>query len=369
MIWRKSIGAVAVRMIAERLRFEQGSVERGSAMASEAKTDLEQELGALLEVERFEPPEEFRAAGALERPRGLRGGRCRSGGLVAAAGDRAARLGRGRRASASTSRTPLLQVVRRRQAERLGQLPRPPRRSGQGRPGRLPLARRGGRGARRHLRRAARRHPALRQRSARPRDRQGRRGRDLPADDPAGRRRDARLRPDRRHPQRRLRRLLGRGGTRADGVLRSQGAGHRRRRPPQGQDGAGEGAGRRGARRASSRSRRSSSSATPGPSARWSEGRDVWFERGVRRRRRRVRAGADGRRGPALHPLHLRLDREAEGDPAHHRRLPDRRRLSPIATSSTSSPRRTSTGARPTSAGSPATPTSSTGRSPTGRRA
>jgi acetyl-CoA synthetase len=38
------------------------------------------------------------------------------------------------------------------------------------------------------------------------------------------------------------------------------------------------------------------------------------------------------------------------------------------STSSTSSPRRTSTGARPTSAGSPGTPTSSTGRWPTARR-
>ena len=43
-------------------------------------------------------------------------------------------------------------------------------------------------------------------------------------------------------------------------------------------------------------------------------------------RRPELPAGADGRRAPALHPLHLRLDREAEGDPAHHRRLPDRRR-------------------------------------------
>ena len=30
---------------------------------------------------------------------------------------------------------------------------------------------------------------------------------------------------------------------------------------------------------------------------------------------------ADGRGGPALHPLHLRLDRKAQGRPAHHRRL------------------------------------------------
>ena len=65
--------------------------------------------------------------------------------------------------------------------------------------------------------------------------------------------------------------------------------------------------------------------------------RGVRDARGARRlvrgrdggRRGRVPARADGRRGPALHPLHLGLDREAEGDPAHHRRLPDRRRLDP----------------------------------------
>ena len=43
----------------------------------------------------------------------------------------------------------------------------------------------------------------------------GRRGRDLPADDSRGRRRDARLRPDRRPPQRRLRRLLAGGRSRS----------------------------------------------------------------------------------------------------------------------------------------------------------
>ena len=51
------------------------------------------------------------------------------------------------------------EVVRRRQAQRLLQLRRPPRRGRQRRPRRLPLARRGGRGARRHLRRPAPRRP------------------------------------------------------------------------------------------------------------------------------------------------------------------------------------------------------------------
>ena len=55
---------------------------------------------------------------------------------------------------------------------------------------------------------AARRRAALRQRAQGPRHRGRRRRRDLPADDPRGRRRDARLRAHRRGPQRRLRRLL-----------------------------------------------------------------------------------------------------------------------------------------------------------------
>ena len=49
--------------------------------------------------------------------------------------------------------------------------------------------------------------------------RQGRRRRDLPADDPRGGRRDARVRADRRAPQRRVRRVRARGGQGADGGL------------------------------------------------------------------------------------------------------------------------------------------------------
>ena len=103
--------------------------------------------------------------------------------------------------------------------------------------------------------------------------------------------------------------------------------------------------------------------------ARWSDGRDVWFHEAIEA------ADAECPAEPldAEHPLFIlytsRLDRQAEGHPAHHRRLPDRRRRGPTSTSSTSSPTRTCTGARPTSAGSPATPTSSTGRCSTARRA
>ena len=51
--------------------------------------------------------------------------------------------------------------------------------------------------------------------------------------------------------------------------------------------------------------------------------------------RRDLRAGADGERGHALPPLHLRHDRQTEGHPAHHRRLSARRQPRPTAGSST----------------------------------
>ena len=108
---------------------------------------------------------------------------------------------------------------------------------------------------------------------------------------------------------------------RADGVLRGQGADHRRRRAAQGQDGADQAAGRRGDarpavhRRAPHRRRRA-------------DGRQG---RLVRRAdgggRRRVPGRAARRRAPAVHPLHVGLDGQAEGDPAHDRRLPDAGRV------------------------------------------
>ncbi len=110
----------------------------------------------------------------------------------------------------------------------------------------LPLARRGGRAARRDLRRPAGRHQAAGQRPDRQRRREGRRGRDLPADDPRGRGGHAGLRAHRRDPQRGLRRLLAELGGRAHGGLRGQAADHRRRRPAQGQDRRGQVRGRRG---------------------------------------------------------------------------------------------------------------------------
>ena len=214
------------------------------------------------------------------------------------------------------------QVVRRRQAERLSQLPRPPRRGRDRRSRRVSLARRGGRGARHHVRAAAGRHATLRQRAESARDRRRRRGRHLPADDPAGRRRDARLRTDRCPAQRRLRRLQRRGGQGAHGVQRGQGAGHGRRGPAQGQDGPDQGPGRRrDGRPADARDDlRRQAHGRRLPDARRAR-------RVVRRGPGRGRPGMPGRaagcRAPAVHPLLVRLDGQAEGHPAHDRRLPD----------------------------------------------
>ena len=85
----------------------------------------------------------------------------------------------------------------------------------------------------------------------------------LPADDPRGRRGHARLRAHRRAAQRRLRRLQRRVGQGAHGVLQRQGARHGRRRAAQGQDGADQAERRRGHGRPRRASRRSSSSSTP----------------------------------------------------------------------------------------------------------
>src|SRR3954451_20451657 len=182
----------------------------------------------------------LRAAGGVHGQRpdhrlvGPRGGRARPGGVVVGADQSPALVHRADRRPGRLQPA-VLQVVRGRADQRLLQLPGSPRGGRQRRPRGVPLARGGGRGARDHLRLAARADPAGGQRAQGPWGRQGRRGRDLPADDPRGRRGDAGLRPHRRAAQRRLRRLQRRVGPRADGVLARQGAHHRRRRAAQGQ--------------------------------------------------------------------------------------------------------------------------------------
>ena len=73
--------------------------------------------------------------------------------------------------------------------------------------------------------------------------------------------------------------------------------------------------------------RRSSSSATPATTCEMREGRDVWCDEALAAADPDCPRRAARRRAPAVHPLHVRLDREAEGHPAHDRRLPDRRRV------------------------------------------
>ena len=92
----------------------------------------------------------------------------------------------------------LRQVVRRREAQRLLQLRRPPRRVGTRREGRLPLGgRAGGRAAHDHVRRPPARGRALRQRTQGARRRQGHAGRHLHGNDPGASGLDARVRAPR----------------------------------------------------------------------------------------------------------------------------------------------------------------------------
>ena len=82
----------------------------------------------------------------------------------------------------------------------------------------------------------------------------------------------------------------------------------------------------------------------------WNDGRDIWWHEFVdaqpkRTRRRGIRRGAS-----ALHPLHIGDYREAEGHPAHDRRVPDAGRVHPLR-SLRPQAGPTCSGARPTSDG------------------
>ena len=57
----------------------------------------------------------------------------------------------------------------------------------------------------------------------------------------------------------------------------------------------------------------------------WTDGRDVWWHDVVGQAVGRAHRRGVRRRAPALHPLHLRHHREAEGHPAHLGRLPSPR--------------------------------------------
>ncbi len=172
-----------------------------------------------------------------------------------------------------------------------------------------------------HLSRAARRGLPHGERHAQPRRRQGRPGHDLHADDPRGGLCDARLRADRRRPFRRLRRLLA-GFARRPHRGRAVGLRHHRRRgPARRPQGAAQGQCRRGdraGRRCRPRHRRA-----PHRHARstWCRAATSTTTRRPRRSPHECPVRGDERGGSALHPLHLGLDRQAEGRAAHHRRL------------------------------------------------
>ena len=193
---------------------------------------------------------------------------------------------------------------------------------------------------------------------------EGRPGHHLPADGRRGRGRHARLRAHRRHPFRGLRRLLaGQPGQPHPGLQLAS-----RSSPP-----TRAGAAAAGCRSRPTPTRRSKSCPTVKTvivvKVTGGDGADAGRPRLMATRRsppppRRLPAGGDERRGPALHPLHLRLA------PASPRACCTRPAAtwsgpaSPTSTCSTTT-RARSTGARPMSAGSPATPISSMARSPT----
>jgi acetyl-CoA synthetase len=66
-----------------------------------------------------------------------------------------------------------------------------------------------------------------------------------------------------------------------------------------------------------------------GGSIDWQNDRDVWYHEAMAPILRRLPTRSDGCRGPAVHPLHLRLHRQTQGRAAHHRRLSAVRRDHP----------------------------------------
>ena len=178
-------------------------------------------------------------------------------------------------------------------------------------------------------------------------------GDDLHAHDPRSRLCDARLHPPRRYPFGCVRRLLPRRAGRPHRRLQVDLPDHRRRGPARRQDHPAQGQCRPGDR--DRRTRRHRGGKGPGGAPHRRQDRLGRRPRPLVPRRggdgeAGLQAGEDEGRGPAVHPLHLGFDRQAEGGPPHHRRLPRLRlddppiRLRLPATA-------TSTGARPMWAG------------------
>ena len=256
-----------------------------------------------------------RAAGDLRR--GLRG-------LLGARGPRARHLVRAVYEAARVGAA-VCEVVSRRQAQHRLQLRRPSRRARAGRQGRVLLGRRGrGRTSRDHLLGTAARGREMRERVEGPRGRQGNAGRDLHGDGARGADCDACLRPAWSAAYRRLRRFLGRIARRPAAGHGVPGADHPGRSLAPRHDGAAEADRRRGDGRLTDGKAR-----TRAPTHRRRRADDRGPRRLVGRGRHRrigLPSRADGRRGHALPPLHLRHHGEAERDHPHDRRLPRRRR-------------------------------------------
>ena len=281
---------------------------------------------------------------------------------------REARLGRALEQGARLEPA-LGEVVRRRQAERLAQLPRPPRRR------RASASASPTTGRARTASGATITYAELLEMTKRfanvlkePRRRARRPRRDLPADGPRGARRDARLRAHRRAPLGRVRRLLRGGRQGPHQRLRGEGAGDGRLLAAARQAAPDEGGDRRGPAASAPRSSTCVVVRRTGGDVPWTEGRDVWWHEARRGRLARLPGRAVRRRADAVPALHVRHHGEAEGHRAHERRLPDRRDGHAQPGVRHQARDATSTGARPTSAGSPATATSSTGRSRTAAR-
>ncbi len=167
---------------------------------------------------------------SAERSGHLRPRRRRSRGLLGRAG-RDAGVDRPVRARARLEAAARA-VVRRRQAQRVGQLRRPPHPHRAAQQGRADLRGRARRPPHAHLLGPLRRRQSVRQRAPLARREEGRPRRDLPADDPRSGDRDARLRAHRRDPLGGVRRLLPRVAARPDQRLAVQGPHHLRRRLP-----------------------------------------------------------------------------------------------------------------------------------------
>ena len=222
----------------------------------------------------------------------------------------------------------LRDMVRRRRAQRRVQLPRSPRGGGKRRARRPAVGGRAGRFASRHLCGADRRGQAIGQRAGGTGHRRGRPCGHLHADDPRGHRGHAGGGAAGCDPLGRLRRVLGRQPARPHRRRRREARDHRRRRLPQGQGLTAQARCRHGAGRPERLGRAGDGGERAGRAAR-RQRREL--DRGPRHLVARRRAPgirrAPGARLPgresAVHPLHLRHDRKAEGDHAHLGRLSD----------------------------------------------